>query len=155
WVLPGPLGGTGFESRSGIARGDVIEAAGGATGPGKAVTSAAQFNQLVESFSVGDLITLRARRPDGADPAAAVPRAGAGGEIMLYTAQIASRDAWSGTLGRGLGERRPPEPREGEWEAMLLNAASGLGVRMSPPPLGRCSLTSPTCSRRTWTRTPC
>jgi hypothetical protein len=136
WVLPGPLGGTGFESRVGLRRGDVIEAAGGAIGAGEAITSAAQFNELVESLSVGDLVTLRARRPAGADPGAAVPRAGEGGEIAMYTAEIASRDTWSGTLGRGLGKRAAPEPAEGEFEVMIRDTARDLGVLEEPAALG-------------------
>lgn len=43
WVLPGPLGGTGFESRAGLRRGDVIVAAGLPGQPPATITSAEEF----------------------------------------------------------------------------------------------------------------
>ena len=136
WVLPGPLGGTGFESRAGIRRADVIEAAGASTRPGEAITSAAQFDAMVESLAVGDLFSVRARRPAAADPASAVPRAADGGDVATYTAQLASRDAWSGTIGRGLGPRQAPQPPQGEFEPMILDAARELGVLDEEASLG-------------------
>lgn len=127
WVFPGPFEGRGTWSPT-IRRGDnVVSINGGA------VESAAAFVSAVEALSPGASMTLRVRRSPSADAGAAVPRGGPGGEEMELTVTVSDRETWSGTIGRGLRESANiPEPREGEFEAMILARAAGAGLRTPP-----------------------
>ncbi len=142
WIMPGPLGGRGFDSEAGLQRGDVLVAAhrGAAPAPEARVEieSAATFEEFVKSLAVGETVTLEARRAPDADPGAAVPQPGTGdgAELATYSVQVASRGAWSGTIGRGLGARTIEAPPEGAFEAMVLDVAGKLGALDAEGALG-------------------
>lgn len=133
WVFPGPLGGQGFVSVSGLRRGDNIVAAwiGPAEGGGERVeiASAAAFNEFAATLAVGQSITIEARRSPEAVHDGAEPRGGPGGEHTRYEVVVASRRAWTGTVGRGLAGREIAEPEEGEFEGLLLGLAEEVGAR--------------------------
>lgn len=122
WVRPGPLGGTGYHSAAGVQRADNIVEVNGAP-----ITAAAEFERVVAGLRPGQLVRVRFRRAAEADARAAVPGGGAGGELHEVEVVIASRDEWTGTLGRGWGERSIlPAPAPGEFEAQLRAVTAGL-----------------------------
>lgn len=123
WVYPGPLGGQSFTSKSGIQRGDNLVSINGTP-----IDSADAFKALIATLSPGDEMTIVYRRSPDADMNASVPVGGAGGDEVTITTTLSSRDAWSGTVGRGLGERTIPLPRRGEYEQMIKQHAKDLGV---------------------------
>ncbi len=122
WISPGPLGGRGVESDSGVQRGDNVVSV-----EGQAV-DAAGFKALVEAQSPGDEITLVVRRSPEASADSSVARGGEGGEETTLTVQLGTRGAWAGTIGRGLGGRVIPPPREGAYEALIREAAGQAGA---------------------------
>lgn len=130
WVYPGPLGGTGFESREGVKRGDNLVSVNGQA------VDAQGFKDLVDSMKPGDAITLVLRRSPDASAEASVPKGGAGGDEFTVTVTLASRDEWAGTIGRGLGDRKIPEPAEGEFEAMILAKAARVGIDVGDEGVG-------------------
>lgn len=124
WVLPGPLGGEGTESSSGLRRDDNIVALDGE------VRNAEGFRAHLRSRRPGEAVTVAWRRSPQADPAKAVPTGGEGGEVRELRAVLEPRSAWAGTLARGLAQgRRAPEASAGRHEAIVLEAAAALGVR--------------------------
>jgi hypothetical protein len=123
WISPGPLGGTGFSSKAGILRGDNLVALNG-----KPVVAARDFNTAIAALAPGDSVTIVLRRSPEATPRSAVAKGGPGGEQRVYEAELASRLAWSGTIGRGLGPRAINAAAEGEFEEMILRHASELDV---------------------------
>lgn len=130
WILPGPLGGQGAESSSGVRRDDNVVSLDGQA------LDAAAFKARVAAKKPGEAVTLVVRRSPAADPGAAVPRGGPGGEERTLTVTLASRAQWCGTIGRGLGGRSVPAPREGAFEALLLEQATGLGLRAGDAEVG-------------------
>ena len=122
WVYPGPLGGSGFDSASGVKRGDNLVSINGQT------VDAGGFKDLVSSLAVGDEVSLVLRRSADANPDASVPKGGQGGEPFTVTVALGSRDQWSGTIRRGLGNRTIPDPGKGEFEAMILDRARQVGI---------------------------
>jgi hypothetical protein len=123
WIRPGPLGGLGLESDSGIRRGDILVAVNG-----QAVDRQG-YELLLASQSPGDAVELTVRRSPDASATSSVPRGGPGGPERTIEVVLASRDVWAGTIRRGLGGRVIPEPQAGELEAMLLEAAAEVGAR--------------------------
>lgn len=127
WVFPGPLGGTGFSSVSGIRRSDLVTAVGGVR-----VGSAAEFNEAVRGLEVGATVTITALRAPDARPSGAVPDPGdtrsEGTRTLEFTITVADRDHWRGTIGRGAGETDHGlgEIPEGEFEAAVLETAATL-----------------------------
>ncbi len=123
WIFPGPLGGQSYTSASGIRRGDNLVSINGQT------VDAAGFNAAVSALRPGDAVTLVLRRSPQAEPNAAVPTGGPGGDEFTVTATLASRHEWLGTVGRGAPDRDIPDPPEGAFEAMILARAQEHGVR--------------------------
>lgn len=131
WVYPGPFGGNGFGSSSGIQRSDNIDAIyiGEPMEDGRiAIESAAAFNERTAGLAVGTTLTLEFRRSPEATRDAGIPKGGAGGETQRLSVTVADRDTWTGTLTRGLGARVIAELDEGQFEAELLEDAKFLGV---------------------------
>jgi hypothetical protein len=123
WVSPGPLGGRGFESSSGIQRGDNLVSV-----DGRAV-DADGFKAAVKAKQPGDDVRLVVRRSPEARADAAIPQGGVGGEERTIEVTLGARSDWAGTVGRGLGGRVLPEPEEGAYESLVLEAAAEAGVR--------------------------
>jgi hypothetical protein len=130
WILPGPLGGQGKDSTSGIQRDDNVVSVDGKP------MDAAAYKAHVGAKKPGDRVTLVVRRSPKADPHGAVPLGGPGGEERTFVATLGSRAEWSGTVTRGLGGRRIPAPKAGAFEALLLEEASRLGVRQGETGVG-------------------
>lgn len=132
WVFPGPAGGGGFTSTLGIRRGDNVDAVwkgDGDGGEGRVeIGSAAAFNEFVKGMTPGETLSIETRRSPEADHDGSVPRGGPGGEVTVYRVKVADRRVWTGTVGRGLGDREIAEAREGEFEAMLLELAGEVGA---------------------------
>ena len=126
WVYPGPLGGESFTSSSGIQRGDNLVSINATP-----ITTTEQFKALIADMSPGDELTIVYRRSPDADMNASVPIGGPGGKEITITATLSSRDVWSGTVSRGLGDRAIPLPRRGAYERMIKEHAETLGV-MNP-----------------------
>lgn len=122
WIFPGPLGGQSFTSTSGIRRGDNLVSVNGHA------VDAPGFNAAIAAMKPGDAVTLVLRRSPQAQPNAAVPIGGPGGDEFTVTAVIASRHEWMGTVGRGAPDRDLPDPPEGAFEAMILARAQEHGV---------------------------
>ena len=124
WVSPGPLGGRGFESASGIQRGDNVVSV-----DGRAV-DAAGFKAAREgeaSPATRSTRRIDARREARAD--AAIPQGGAGGEER-YARGDARRPERLGRYRRPrAGGRVIPEPAEGAFESLVLEAAAEAGAR--------------------------
>lgn len=123
WVYPGPLGGQSFTSRAGIQRGDNLVAINST-----AIDSRDQFTDLIKALTPGDEVTITYRRSPDAYMNASVPKGGPGGEETTISVTLSSRDQWSGTIARGLGERTIPLPRRGDYERMIKDHAKKLGV---------------------------
>lgn len=130
WVSPGPLGGRGFESTSGILRGDNIVSVDGE------VVDAAGFKALVKARKPGDTLGIVYRRSPDASAESAVPRGGEGGEQKTMTVVLGARGEWAGTIGRGLGDRVIPLPEEGAFESLVLEAAAEVGAREGREAIG-------------------
>lgn len=131
WVYPGPFGGSGFGSSSGIQRSDNIDAIyiGEFTDEGRiAIESAAAFNQHTAGLAVGSTLTLEFRRSPEANRDGSIPKGGPGGDVQRLSVTVADRDTWTGTLARGLGARVIPELDAGQFEAVLLEDARHLGI---------------------------
>jgi hypothetical protein len=126
WVYPGPLGGRSFTSAAGIQRGDNLVAINTT-----AIDSRDTFTQTIRSLSPGDDIAITYRRSPDAQMNASVPIGGPGGDETTISVTLSSRDAWSGTVARGLGERTIPLPRRGDHERMIKDHAKALGA-LSP-----------------------
>lgn len=122
WVYPGPLGGTSFDSAAGVRRGDNLVSLNAEP------VDADAFAGRLRAMAVGDTVTLVLRRSPRADPNAAVPTGGPGGDEYTVTVRLASRGDWTGTIGRGLGDRIIPDPPEGEFEQAVLDRARAVGV---------------------------
>lgn len=122
WIFPGPLGGQSFTSTSGIRRGDNLVSVNGQA------VDAPGFNAAIATMKPGDAVTLVLRRSPQAQPNAAVPIGGPGGDEFTVTAVIAPRHEWMGTVGRGAPDRDIPDPPEGAFEAMILARAQEHGV---------------------------
>ncbi|MFG0245425.1 MAG: hypothetical protein ACF8MF_05155 [Phycisphaerales bacterium JB052] len=131
WVSPGPLGGRSYTSTSGIQRGDILVSINA-----EPIESADQFKALIAALSPGDELTVVYRRSPEADMNASVPKGGPGGTETTITATLSSKDMWSGTIGRGLGERTIPLPRRGAYERMIKERAEQLGVMKPDDGLG-------------------
>lgn len=126
WVYPGPLGGESFTSSSGIQRGDNLVSINATP-----ISTTEQFKALIADMSPGDELSIVYRRSPDADMNASVPIGGPGGKEITITATLSSRDVWSGTVSRGLGDRAIPLPRRGAYERMIKEHAETLGV-MNP-----------------------
>lgn len=126
WIYPGPLGGRSFTSASGIQRGDNLVAINAT-----AIDSRDTFTQTIKSLSPGDDIAITYRRSPDAQMNASVPIGGPGGDETTISVTLSSRDQWSGTVARGLGERTIPLPRRGDYERMIKDHAKELGA-LSP-----------------------
>lgn len=123
WVYPGPLGGQSFTSSAGIRRADNLVSIN--TAP---IASRDQFTDLIKTLTPGVDITITFRRSPQADMNASVPKGGPGGPETTITVTLSSRDEWSGTVARGLGDRTIPLPRRGEYEGMIRDHAQKLGA---------------------------
>lgn len=131
WVYPGPFGGTGFGSTSGIQRSDNVDAIylGDVTPDSRTpISSAAQFNELTAKLAVGSSFSIEYRRSPDADTNASIPKGGPGGEVQSLTVTVADRDTWTGTITRGLGARVIDELAEGEFESALIEDARELDI---------------------------
>ncbi|GAB4385161.1 MAG: hypothetical protein Kow0022_10030 [Phycisphaerales bacterium] len=131
WIYPGPFGGTGFGSTSGIQRSDNVDAVYlGKMSPEARVpiSSAAQFHDLTGKLAVGSVFSIEYRRSPEADINAAIPKGGPGGEAQTLTVTVADRDTWTGTIARGLGARVIDDLAEGEFERALIEDAKALGI---------------------------
>lgn len=126
WVYPGPLGGRSFTSDAGIQRGDNLVSINGTP-----IGSQDDFTDAISAMSPGDELTIVYRRSPDAQMGASVPIGGEGGEESTISVTLSSKDEWSGTVGRGLGERTIGLPRRGEYERMIKQHAESLGV-MNP-----------------------
>ena len=122
WIYPGPLGGKSFTSDAGIQRGDNLVSINGHE------VDAAAFSELIDTMSPGDPLTLVFRRSPDASMRASVPKGGAGGDEFTIKIDLSNKDLWTGTIGRGLGERVIEEPKQGEFEEMILAKAEALGI---------------------------
>jgi hypothetical protein len=122
WVYPGPLGGMSFTSESGIQRGDNVVSLNGE------VLDADGFKEALDQMSVGDEVVLVMRRSPDANMNASVPKGGQGGDEFTVAVVLSSKAEWSGTIGRGLGERTIPEAQEGEFEQMILQRAREVAI---------------------------
>ncbi len=133
WIFPGPLGGAGYSSLAGIARGDNVDAVYLADEPTadarRSIATAADLNDLIATLRPGQTVIIEARRSPDAQPNAAVPRGGPGGETTRYRATLGSRSQWTGTVGLGLDGRDIPLIEPGEFEQTLLDAADKVGIR--------------------------
>lgn len=133
WIFPGPLGGAGYSSTIGIARGDNVEAVYLGDEPTadarRPIAAARDLNDVVSALRPGQNIIIEARRSPDAQPNAAVPKGGPGGEITRYHAMLGSRSQWTGTVGLGLDGRDIPLVEPGEFEQTLLDAADKVGIR--------------------------
>ena len=130
WVLPGPLGGTGFESALGIQRGDNLVSV-----DGEAV-DVAGFKALIRAKSPGETVVLVYRRSPDAKVDTGVPHGGEGGKETSLEVKLGTRAEWAGTIGRGLTNRTIPDPQEGAFEALLLEKAGELGIRSGDEGVG-------------------
>ena len=130
WISPGPLGGRGFESDAGIQRGDNVVSVDGAA------VDAAGFKAVVKAKQPGDVVRLVVRRSPEARADASIPQGGAGGEEQTIEATLDARSDWAGTVGRGLGGRVLPEPAEGAYESLILEAAGEADARAGRPGVG-------------------
>lgn len=131
WVLPGPLGGEGGTSASGLQRDDNVVALDAEA------RTAEGFRAYLRTRAPGDSVKLAWRRAPGASPEKAVPTGGEGGEVRELEVRLAARSAWAGTLARGLAAgRSAPVPAAGAHEALVLEVAEALGVRSGEEGLG-------------------
>lgn len=126
WVSPGPLGGQSFTSSSGIQRGDNLVSINDTP-----IDSADAFKALITTLTPGDTLTIVYRRSPEANMNASIPIGGPGGPETTLTVTLSSRDQWSGTVGRGLGDRTIALPRRGAYEQMIKQHARDQGV-MNP-----------------------
>ena len=133
WVRPGPLGGAGLDSTSGIRRDDNLIAIND-----QPITSAAAFDSFLAAAKPGHKLRLTFRRDPAADPNAAIPKGGPGGDPIIIETTIADRDSWSGTIGRGWKSELNPAPPAGpgEFEAQLLALHRELLPKPAEPALG-------------------
>lgn len=122
WIHPGPLGGRSSTSDAGIRRGDNLVSVNGVA------VDAAGFTAAISALKPGDTVMLVLRRSPQADPNAAVPTGGPGGDEFIVTATLGSRHEWTGTVGRGAGDYAFPDPAEGAFEAMILARAGEHGA---------------------------
>jgi hypothetical protein len=123
WVLPGPFHGSGMESPT-LRRSDLLVSANGRK------VDAPGFRTLLEGLNVGEDLTLVVKRGEKSDAHGAVPRGDPGGKELAFTVKLESRDAWTGTLGRGSAPgAKTPEPPKGEFEDRILAAAAELDLR--------------------------
>jgi hypothetical protein len=136
WIYPGPFGGTGFESSTGVRRADNVDAVyvGDEITPEARieVSTAAEFKAIVDKLKVGDLFSIKVRRSPDADMNASIPVGGIGGDINTITVTVSDRDTWTGTIGRGLGNREILELEEGEFEEMILDDIEVMGLDEAP-----------------------
>lgn len=122
WIYPGPMGGKSFSSDVGVFRGDNLVSI-----EGRAV-DAAGFRETLRSLSPGDIVTLAFRRSPDAQINASVPTGGDGGDEFTIKIELSSKDHWSGTIKRGLGERVIAEPEEGGFESLIIDRARSVGI---------------------------
>lgn len=123
WVYPGPLDGRSFTSGAGIQRGDNLVSINT-----RVIESAEAFAAFIASCSPGDRISIEYRRSPEADMNASVPIGGPGGDAVTINATLSRRGLWSGTVGRGLGDRTIAPARAGSYEAQIKDHAERLGV---------------------------
>lgn len=126
WIRPGPLGGRGFTSSSGVQRGDNLVAFNG-----QPVTLDA-FREALAASPPGTAVTITFRRSPHAVMGGAVAAGGAGGEEYVVEAVVASRDAWSGTVGLGSAGRSFSVPEPGAFESQIRNHADATGALSHP-----------------------
>jgi hypothetical protein len=127
WIAPGPLGGRGFESHSGLRRGDNVVSVDGEA------FDADGLKRHLRALEPGARVRIAYRRSEGASMDSAVPRGGAGGEEHVIEATLGVRAAWSGTIRRGLRGRTIPETLGGTLEDLVLAASAEVGVREGVP----------------------
>ena len=145
WVYPGPLGGESFTSKSGIQRGDNLVSING-----KPIDSADAFRAFIATHAPGDTLTIVYRRSPDAQMNASVPIGGEGGDEVTISATLSSKDMWSGTVGRGLGDRTIPLPRRGEFDRMIKEHADQLGVMKPDDGLGALIKHIKSVQERSW-----
>jgi hypothetical protein len=121
WILPGPLGGTNFESDY-VNRGDIVLAIDGEP------RSTDQYQALLEMASPGDVWQFRVQRGTGDINAAVPDPGGVRGEIIEFEITLGSRAAWSGPIVFPRPQRPilPIEP--GEIESTLRRHAEMQGI---------------------------
>ncbi len=121
WILPGPLGGTNFESDY-VNRGDIVLAINGEA------RSADRYQALLESASPGDVWQFQVQRGTGDINAAVPDPGGERGEIIEFEITLGSRAAWSGPIVFPRPQRPilPIEP--GEIESTLRSHAEQQGL---------------------------
>ncbi len=136
WVYPGPFGGTGFGSSTGVQRSDNVDAVyvGDTIAPEtrQEIKTVAAFDAIVESLAVGDTFSIEIRRSPDANMNASVPIGGEGGERETITVTVADRDSWMGTIGRSSGDEAFDELDEGEFEAFILSEIDTAGLNDEP-----------------------
>ena len=121
-IRPGPMGGTSFESSAGVQRGDNLVSIEGR------IVDAGEFRELIDSMAPGDTVVMVFRRSPDAQKNSAVPKGGAAGDEFTVTVELSSKDLWSGTIKRGLGDRSIADPKQGEFESLILDRASQAGL---------------------------
>ena len=123
WIYPGPLGGKSFTSDSGITRGDNLIAIND-----HPVESADDFRNTIDQIDPATTITLTLRRSLGAQSDASVHIGGEGGDEFTVEVELGNREEWTGTIGRGAGDRTFPDSPKGAFEDQILDLAREHGI---------------------------
>lgn len=121
-VFPGPLSEKATSPTTNAQRGDNLVSIESQK------VDAAGFSKVLNSMAPGDKVTLVFRRSPEAKQNTAIARGGSGGEEFTVQVELASKDVWSGSIKRGLGDRVIEDAKEGEFESMILARAQKAGL---------------------------
>ncbi|MCK4872262.1 MAG: hypothetical protein KAS72_06020 [Phycisphaerales bacterium] len=121
WILPGPFGGTGFDSQY-VNRGDAILTANGEP------RTADQFKSLIESLSPGATLHITAKRGTGDIRITAADLESLETETFEFDVTLGSRAEWVGTIDRPRPGRVLPEPTPSAVDSLLMSHAVQHGI---------------------------
>ncbi|NOG53677.1 MAG: hypothetical protein HND57_05020 [Planctomycetes bacterium] len=93
WIYPGPLEGTGFNSKF-VNRGEFILAING-----QEISSADEFQDAISLLAPGDEVQLKVQRTNPPN-SGSLPTPGAGTEVETVSFTLASRADWQGPVSR-------------------------------------------------------